>query len=105
MNNVFGPLFPPDNNLGPTGPTGPQGPPGVVPGFYAGKATGLTGGSGSVGVTLPAAYPDTGYVVMATMEDTSPAEMSVNINTSSTFTIYWQSAGSGPHAVGWFTIY
>jgi len=63
----------------------------------------VTGGSGNVAVALPQAYSDTTYVVTPIMEDVNPAQMSANILTAGTFTVYWANAGSGPHQLAWTT--
>ena len=67
-----------------------------------GTASG-SGGSGNTTVTLTTAYSDSNYVVQATMGDTDPAEMAVNVTASNSFTIYWQNAGGGTHSLFWTT--
>lgn len=62
-----------------------------------------SGGSGNTTVTLPTAYSDTSYVVQVTMQDATAAEMSADIVSSNSFTIYWQNAGGGSHTIGWTT--
>jgi hypothetical protein len=61
-----------------------------------------TGNSGNQLVTLTDTYTTTSsYSVQVSMEDTSPAQMSVNRLTTSTFRIYWANAGSGSHTISW----
>jgi hypothetical protein len=71
------------------------------PVFQYGDIT-STGGSGNQLVTLTDTYTTTSsYSVQVTMEDTSPAQMSVNRLTTSTFRIYWANAGGGSHTISW----
>jgi hypothetical protein len=64
-----------------------------------------SGSSGSVVITLPVAYPlASSYVAFATMEDSSPSEISVVRNTASEIEIFWAQAGSGSHVIVWQTI-
>jgi hypothetical protein len=64
-----------------------------------------SGNTGSVVITLPVAYPlASSYVAFATMEDSSPSEISVVRNSASTIEIYWAQAGSGSHVIAWQTI-
>ena len=67
-----------------------------------GKESG-SGGSGSVTVTLPVAYSDTTYVAHATMQNSDPAEIAVDITSSNQFTIYWANGSGGSHQLGWTT--
>jgi hypothetical protein len=65
-----------------------------------------TGGgtSGSVTISLPVAYTSaTSYVAMVSMEDSTPAKMSVTRDSASQITIYWALAGSGTHTLSWQT--
>jgi len=71
------------------------------PVFQYGTIT-STGGSGNQLVTLTDTYTTTSsYSVQVTMEDTQPAQMSVNRLTTSTFRIYWANAGGGSHTICW----
>ena len=71
------------------------------PVFQYGTIT-STGASGNQLVTLTDTYTTTSsYSVQVTMEDTNPAQMSVNRLTTSTFRIYWQNAGGGSHTISW----
>jgi hypothetical protein len=64
----------------------------------------VSGSSGSVAVTLPTAYTTVGsYVAFISMEDTTPAEVSVSRDTDSQITLYWNSGGSGSHTLAWMT--
>jgi hypothetical protein len=64
-----------------------------------------SGNTGSVVITLPVAYPlASSYVAFATMEDSSPSEISVVRNTASEIEIFWAQAGSGSHVIVWQTI-
>jgi hypothetical protein len=64
-----------------------------------------SGNTGSVVITLPVAYPlASSYVAFATMEDSSPSEISVVRNTASEIEIFWAKAGSGSHVIVWQTI-
>jgi len=48
------------------------------------------------------AYTSTGqYFIQVSMEDTIPAEMSVNKISSSSARIYWANAGGGSHTITW----
>lgn len=67
-----------------------------------GKASG-TGANSNTTVTLPTAYSDANYIVQVSMGDTTPAEMSVNVTSSNSFTIYWANAGGGTHTLFWTT--
>jgi hypothetical protein len=62
-----------------------------------------SGGSGNQVVTLSFPYPDSNYFVFPVMEDTSPAQMSAVVNSSSNFTVYWGNAGGGSHNIAWMT--
>jgi hypothetical protein len=63
-----------------------------------------SGSSGSVVITLPVAYPlASSYVAFATMEDSSPSEISVVRNSASEIEIFWAQAGSGSHVIVWQT--
>lgn len=71
------------------------------PVFQYGDIT-STGNSGNQLVTLTDTYTTTSsYSVQVTMQDTSPAQMSVNRLSTSTFRIYWANAGSGSHMISW----
>jgi hypothetical protein len=69
---------------------------------------GETTGSNNTGnrqVILPVPYSSiNAYKAFITMEDSDPAEMSCVRNSSSTFTIYWQTAGGGTHTIAWNTM-
>lgn len=60
-----------------------------------------TGGSGNQQVELPVYYADSNYIVQVTMKDTSPAQLSVDVESQSSFSIYWGNAGGGAHDIGW----
>lgn len=61
------------------------------------------GGSiGSVIVPIPWSY-NVSYVVHVTMQDINPAQMAATVIDNTRFEIYWQSAGGGPHIIGWTT--
>lgn len=63
-----------------------------------------SGGTGSNTITLSFPYKAiNSYVVHATMEDVSPAQMSVQRVSSNSFTIYWANAGGGSHTIVWTT--
>jgi hypothetical protein len=65
-----------------------------------------TGGgtSGSVTISLPVAYTSaTSYVAMVSMEDSTPAKMSVTRDSASQITIYWALAGSDTLTLCWQT--
>ena len=67
--------------------------------------TTATGASGSVVVYLTVGYTSaTSYVVTASMMDVTPASISVNRDSSTQFTIYWDLAGSGTQTLGWTTM-
>jgi hypothetical protein len=71
------------------------------PVFQYGDIT-STGSSGNQLVTLTDTYTTTtSYAVQATMEDTNPAQVSVDRLTTSTFRIYWTNAGGGSHTISW----
>jgi hypothetical protein len=71
------------------------------PVFQYGTIT-STGASGNALVTLTDTYTSTSsYAVQVTMEGTNPAQLSVNRLTTSTFRIYWSSAGGGSHTIDW----
>ena len=70
-----------------------------------GEDTTTSGGSGSVVINLPVAYTAiNSYVAFASMEDSSPSEISVVRNSASQITIYWAQAGSGTHSIAWNTM-
>lgn len=61
-----------------------------------------TGGSGNQLVNVVPSYTSTGsYSVQVTMEDTTPAQMSVNKISNTQFRIYWTNAGGGSHTISW----
>ena len=62
-----------------------------------------TGSSGNFSVILPQSYVDTSYIVHATMRDTNPAQISVDISSVNVFDVYWTNAGGGSHTIGWTT--
>ena len=89
MNNVFGPLFPPEE-AGPTGPTGPGGPSGGPTGPTGAPSTipGPTGPTGSTGAasTVPGPTGPTGpssttaYIsAISTVDETLGAGLQVPI--------------------------
>jgi len=61
-----------------------------------------SGSAGSNTVTMSFPYTSSSnYVVMTTMQDADPAEMSVLRVSSNSFDVYWQSAGGGSHTIAW----
>jgi len=68
-----------------------------------GTATG-SGSSGTVVVTIPAAYTGSGtYVVQVTMRDAPTAQLYATPTSGSSFTIGWSSAGGGTQNIMWTT--
>jgi len=68
-----------------------------------GTATG-SGSSGTVVVTIPAAYTGSGtYVVQVTMRDGPTAQLYATPTSGSSFTIGWSSAGTGTQNIMWTT--
>ena len=66
---------------------------------------GVSGGSGSVNITLDTPYSSSNsYVAFACMNDTDPAQMAVARVDSNVITISWQSAGGGSHTLAWQTL-
>ena len=65
--------------------------------------TSSSGSSGTATITLPTAYNSSNYVAHATMQDTNPASIAVNITSSNTFDIYWANGGGGSHNLSWTT--
>ena len=66
-----------------------------------GTATG-SGPTGSVTVVFPTAYTSaTSYIATASMMDVDAAKMSVNRDSDSQITIYWDLAGFGTYTFGW----
>lgn len=60
-----------------------------------------SGNSGNQLITFTA-YTSTGqYFIQVSMEDTQPAQMSVNKVSSSSARIYWANAGGGTHTITW----
>ena len=75
----------------------------VQPIIQYGTETG-GGTSGSVTISLPVAYTSaTSYVAMVSMEDSTPAKMSVTRDSDSQITIYWDEAASGSLTLCWQT--
>ena len=75
----------------------------VQPIIQYGTETG-GGTSSSVTISLPVAYTSaTSYVAMVSMEDSTPAKMSVTRDSASQITIYWALGGSGSHTLTWTT--
>ena len=75
----------------------------VQPFIQYGTATG-SGGSGTVAVTIPAAYTlSNSYVVQVTMRDAPTAQLYATPTASNTFTIGWTSAGTGTQTIMWTT--
>ena len=75
----------------------------VQPFIQYGTATG-SGGSGTVAVTIPAAYTlSNSYVVQVTMRDAPSAELYATPTASNAFTIGWTSAGTGAQTIMWTT--
>jgi hypothetical protein len=73
----------------------------VQPLIQYGTATG-SGGTGTVAVTIPAAYTTSNsYVVQVTMRDAPTAQLYATPTASNAFTIGWSSAGSGTHTIMW----
>ena len=67
-----------------------------------GRFTG-SGGTGNSTITLNVPYANTNYVGIPVMDDTNPAQMSLNVLSPSTFTVYWANAGGGSQNIGWTT--
>jgi hypothetical protein len=66
---------------------------------------GVSGGSGSVNITLDTPYTSSNsYVAFAGMMDTDPARMAVARADSNIITISWASAGGGSHTLAWQTL-
>ena len=63
-----------------------------------------SGSSGSNTVTLSNAYSTSNYLVFTTMIDTNPAQFSVDISSTTQFTVHWTSAGGTPHVIGWVSL-
>jgi hypothetical protein len=64
-----------------------------------------SGNNGSVVVNLPVSYTSaTSYSAFATMEDSSPSEISVVRVSATSIEIYWAQAGSGSHIICWQTV-
>jgi hypothetical protein len=73
------------------------------PAIQYGTATG-SGVSGTVVVTLSAAYASSNsYVVQVTMRDAPTAQLYATPTSSNTFTIGWSSAGTGTQNIMWTT--
>lgn len=67
-----------------------------------GTKTGASTASGNVSVTLPYPYSSQStYVVLVTMEDDKPANVSCNIVDNQTFTIYWTNGTNNPQILAW----
>jgi hypothetical protein len=61
-----------------------------------------SGGSGSIVVNIPNAYTSaTSYIALVSMEDATPAEMSVVRISASQIEIYWANGGGGAHTIAW----
>jgi hypothetical protein len=61
-----------------------------------------SGGSGSIVVNIPNAYTSaTSYIALVSMEDATPAEMSVVRINASRIEIYWANGGGGAHTIAW----
>jgi hypothetical protein len=70
--------------------------------FQSGSFT-SSGGSGNFLISF-IAYSSVGqYFIQVTMEDTLPAEMSVQKLTTSTARVYWTNAGGGTHTIAWLS--
>ena len=66
---------------------------------------GVSGGSGSVNITLGTAYTSSNsYVAFACMMDTDPAQMAVARADSNIITISWANGGGGSHTLSWQTL-
>ena len=65
-----------------------------------------SGNSGSIVVNLPVSYTSaTSYVAFASMEDSTPAEMSVVRVSATSIEIYWaKGGGGGSHVIAWNTM-
>ena len=64
-----------------------------------------SGNNGSVVVNLPVSYTSaSSYSAFATMEDSSPSEISVVRVSATSIEIYWAQAGSGSHIICWQTV-
>jgi hypothetical protein len=61
-----------------------------------------SGNNGSIVVNIPNAYTSVStYIALVSMEDTSPAQMSVQKINASRIEIYWGNAGGGSHSIAW----
>jgi hypothetical protein len=66
---------------------------------------GVSGGSGSVNITLDTPYTSSNsYVAFACMMDTDPAQMAVARVDSNIITISWANGGGGSHTLSWNTM-
>jgi hypothetical protein len=66
---------------------------------------GVSGGSGSVNITLDTPYTSSNsYVAFACMMDTDPAQMAVARADSNIITISWANGGGGSHTLSWQTL-
>jgi hypothetical protein len=64
-----------------------------------------SGNTGSVVVNLPVSYTSaSSYVAFASMEDSSPSEISVVRVSATSIEIYWAKGGSGSHVIAWNTM-
>jgi hypothetical protein len=64
-----------------------------------------SGNTGSVVVNLPVSYTSaSSYVAFASMEDSSPSEISVVRISATSIEIYWAKGGSGSHVIAWNTM-
>jgi hypothetical protein len=61
-----------------------------------------TGGSGSIVVNIPNAYTSvSSYIALVSMQDSTPAELSVVNISASRIEIYWANGGGGSHTIAW----
>jgi hypothetical protein len=66
---------------------------------------GVSGGSGSVNITLDVPYSSSNsYVAFACMMDTNPAQMAVARVDSNIISISWANGGGGSHTLSWQTM-
>ena len=78
---------------------------GIPQGVFQQGATSGSGVSGNVSVTIPTGYTTSNsYSAFVSQQGTSPANTSVQRNTSNAFTIYWTNAGGGTQNFDWMTL-
>ena len=64
-----------------------------------------SGSNSNVEILLQIPYSSIlGYQAFGTMHDTTPAEISIMKSSPSSFTIFWDNASGGSHAIAWNTM-